>query len=59
MLPFIGGEVVVLNSGGPKMTVGFSASDGMVRCFWFNVAQEFKDASFSPNALHLYDEKDK
>jgi uncharacterized protein YodC (DUF2158 family) len=30
------GDVVQLNSGGPKMTVEAAQSDGSLRCVWFH-----------------------
>ena len=30
------GDVVQLNSGGPKMTVVAAQSDGTLRCVWFH-----------------------
>jgi uncharacterized protein YodC (DUF2158 family) len=35
------GDVVQLNSGGPKMTVAGLQSDGAVRCVWFSPDAEF------------------
>jgi uncharacterized protein YodC (DUF2158 family) len=35
-LSFKPGDVVQLNSGGPKMTVVAVLSDGTMRCTWFN-----------------------
>ena len=30
------GDVVVLNSGGPRMTITDIIGDGKVNCMWFN-----------------------
>ena len=35
-LNFKPGDVVQLNSGGPRMTVVVVQSDGMLRCVWFH-----------------------
>ena len=35
-LAFKPGDVVQLNSGGPKMTVEAVQSDGTLRCVWFH-----------------------
>ena len=35
-LNFKPGDVVQLNSGGPKMTVAVVQSDGTLRCVWFH-----------------------
>ena len=35
-LDFEPGDVVQLNSGGPKMTVEAVQSDGTLRCVWFH-----------------------
>jgi uncharacterized protein YodC (DUF2158 family) len=43
------GDTVVLNSGGPKMTViGISPDGGRVWCEWAST----KDESFDPTAMH-------
>jgi uncharacterized protein YodC (DUF2158 family) len=39
------GDVVMLKSGGPKMTVEFMVSDQMVKCVWF-VGNELNRGEF-------------
>jgi uncharacterized protein YodC (DUF2158 family) len=48
------GEVVQLNSGGPRMTVSSIGSEGTVNCTWFNQtdhAFELKWAKFAAATL--------
>ena len=40
------GDVVQLNSGGPKMTVEAVQSDGSLRCVWFHEGK--KDSGVFP-----------
>jgi uncharacterized protein YodC (DUF2158 family) len=47
--PFKPGDVVVLKSGCPKMTVDFF-ENGMVNCSWFDGKKRFSD-SFQPETL--------
>ena len=53
---FKAGEVVLLKSGGPKMTViGYEPSDSMdVLCTWF-VDKESKEKSFPQDVLQKYE----
>lgn len=45
---FAEGDVVTLNSGGPKMTVTGLAGVDSIQCQWFNDDQELKAGSFRP-----------
>ena len=45
------GDVVCVRSGGPKMTVGETREDGMIRCLWFTTDHQLQDAWFSPKLL--------
>jgi uncharacterized protein YodC (DUF2158 family) len=45
------GDVVQLNSGGPKMTVAALQSEGAVRCVWFSPDGKPESAVFPPSAL--------
>ena len=48
------GDVVQLNSGGPKMTVEKMRQDGNVDCVWFDgTAQKY--GTFHANALKHYE----
>ncbi|MGH9344594.1 MAG: YodC family protein [Terriglobia bacterium] len=47
------GEVVVLKSGGPPMTVEQSQMD--VECVWFNKADEGNRSTFIPEVLRIYE----
>lgn len=51
------GEVVVLKSGGPRMTVagedGFN--EDMVACTWFDEKNKVVRDSFPPQSLKRYD----
>jgi uncharacterized protein YodC (DUF2158 family) len=47
------GDVVVLKSGGPKMTVD-KISGNEVQCVWFEGANQ-KYGAFPPNALKAYE----
>jgi uncharacterized protein YodC (DUF2158 family) len=46
------GDVVQLNSGGPKMTVANVQTDGNVRCAWFSPDGKLENAVFPPDGLH-------
>jgi uncharacterized protein YodC (DUF2158 family) len=50
MDPFQIGDVVMLKSGGPTMTVGEVGDDGQVICVWF-VTAELKKAVFTAGSL--------
>jgi uncharacterized protein YodC (DUF2158 family) len=52
------GSVVVLKSGGPKMTVNFFADNGNAHCSWFDSKKELQSASFSITGLRLATEDD-
>jgi len=46
------GDVVMLKSGGPKMTVSFvSDESGLIECTWFDKSGERKHDEFSPDTL--------
>ena len=50
------GDKVILNSGGPQMTVMFNQGDRLVMCKWFNQASpniwgEVSEQEFPPAAL--------
>ena len=45
------GDIVQLNSGGPKMTVAGLQSDGAVRCVWFSPDGKQESGVFPPDAL--------
>jgi uncharacterized protein YodC (DUF2158 family) len=55
---FKGGDVVMLKSGGPKMTVTEQGTDGFgkptVRCVWF-VGTKREDGAFPPDVLKITD----
>jgi len=44
------GDVVTLNSGGPKMTINGIQTNGHVVCVWFS-EDEFKNATLNPYSL--------
>ena len=48
------GSVVLLKSGGPKMTVAW-VEDGEVGCEWFNDKMEPQFKAFPATSLKLYD----
>lgn len=48
------GDVVILNSGGPEMTIVAEINDNW-QCAWFTLDDEVKDAIFSTAALMLID----
>jgi len=45
------GDVVQLNSGGPKMTVAAVQSDGTLRCVWFHEDGKQDNGVFAQVAL--------
>lgn len=62
MAKFQKGDVVVLKSGGPKMTVAndaFSHRGEEITCIWFNEVAEMSlsRAVFEEATLQLYDAK--
>ncbi len=54
--PFRKGDVVVLNSGGPKMTVHEDETGTTIRCIWFQ-GNDQKGGSFDPDTLKLIPDK--
>jgi uncharacterized protein YodC (DUF2158 family) len=48
------GDVVMLKSGGPTMTVGSIAPGGVIECLWFDKNNEQQHAAFSPATLEHY-----
>lgn len=52
---FNNGDVVKLNSGGPKMTVSGYGDDGRVVCVWFEKSKQFNGA-FSEEVLKKFEE---
>lgn len=51
------GDVVILRSGGPRMTVdGFGMADRNVVCVWFD-EKDVKRSTFSIEGLEIIDEK--
>jgi uncharacterized protein YodC (DUF2158 family) len=55
---FNAGDVVVLKSGGPKMTAGYT-SQGTVNCVWFNTDQSLQTRDFYEETLDLANKEDK
>lgn len=50
------GDVVVLNSGGPPMTIGpykHEDPEGVLRCWWFGNGQDLHTGLFLPSTLDL------
>ena len=45
------GDVVQLNSGGPRMTVVAVQSDGTLRCIWFHEDGKHDNGIFAQVAL--------
>ena len=45
------GDVVMLKSGGPEMTVSFVTGYGEVYCQWFLENKELRDKAFQPESL--------
>jgi uncharacterized protein YodC (DUF2158 family) len=57
MTQFKAGDVVILKSGGPKMTVEWAGNAAMtgtptVRCTWFDGAKK-QSEGFAPEAVEL------
>jgi uncharacterized protein YodC (DUF2158 family) len=52
------GDVVQLNSGGPKMTVAVVQTDGTLRCVWFTADGKQDNGVFSQVALRAAKTKD-
>jgi len=50
------GDVVVLKSGGPLMTVEAVRVDGVL-CVWFDEKNNHKQATFPEAMLSLYDDE--
>lgn len=58
------GDIVVLKSGGPKMTVVYEGTpnsnhqqqEGNYQCVWFNSGLSMESAPFSENVIRLFDE---
>ncbi len=48
------GDFVILNSGGPEMTIVAEINDNG-QCAWFTIDDEVKNAVFSTAALMLID----
>ena len=52
------GDVVILNSGGPAMTV-FSVEDDIINCMWFDNRGKIYDDSFPCETLtYSYQKKE-
>ena len=51
------GDVVMLKSGGPVMTINKIHSSGEVTCQWFDAAN-LKDDLFKLHSLEKYEESD-
>jgi len=47
------GDVVVLKSGGPKMTVAYIGNSGKIDCVWFKESNE-KRGTFHVEAVQKY-----
>jgi uncharacterized protein YodC (DUF2158 family) len=52
------GDVVVLKSGGPQMTVTGIESNGRVKVTWFDDKNQLQHATFEPGVLELWDQPD-
>lgn len=48
------GDVVMLKSGGPLMTIDSPQDDGTYWCVWFDSKGEQKGSSFRPEVLQVY-----
>jgi uncharacterized protein YodC (DUF2158 family) len=55
VLHFPDGAMVVLNSGGPAMTVQNTRADDLVSCYWFDGA-ELRAEAFHHLAIKLADQ---
>lgn len=51
MAKFTTGTILVLKSGGPKMTAGILKEDGYVNCFWFDNNQVLHDVTLHEDLL--------
>lgn len=58
-MDFQPGEIVVLNSGGPDMTVMETDPDtGHIRCWWSQSNGETDEAYFPPETIHRIEADD-
>lgn len=48
------GDLVVLKSGGPDMTVKHKMSDGTWQCSWFDAGNNLKEGYFTEEQLVIY-----
>jgi uncharacterized protein YodC (DUF2158 family) len=56
---FAPGDIVVLKSGGPPMTIDETKSSGAIRCQWFS-GKKLEWGAFPPSSLkHHEPDKDK
>lgn len=53
LMAFDPGEIVVLKSGGPQMTVKLTDEDG-VNCQWFNGQGDLESDSFPEHMLRVW-----
>ena len=51
------GDVVELNSGGPKMTVEAILDDVRIKCCWFDSGEEIRHAEFKKPILKKFEEE--
>jgi len=49
------GDIVVLKSGGPDMTVSSQLTKDVVRCHWFDNNHELKEGDFDNKELNVID----
>jgi uncharacterized protein YodC (DUF2158 family) len=47
MIQFKDGEIVVLKSGGPKMTIKHIYSEDEIKCVWFDTTGLLREGIFS------------
>ena len=52
------GDVVMLKSGGPHMTVSRYTDNGRVVCIWFDESQKDNSKAFEEATLELLEEDD-
>jgi len=52
------GDVVILKSGGPPMTVARYMENGRVACIWFDESQKHNSKGFEEDTLELVEEDD-
>lgn len=57
MSDFQKGQTVRLKSGGPLMTVEKISSDGLIRCIWFDLDQNYHHEEFEPETLKEVDQQ--